>query len=241
MRSGRPRVACAVLTALVVLAPAAPLVAREHVILLHGLSRQAGSMEPMAKALREDGGYWTLNVGYPSSKKDIRALADEHVAPAVERCRKNGATRIHFVTHSMGGILVRDYLARTKPRELGRVVMLAPPNQGSEVVDRIGHWPAYRQLTGPAGQQLGTRKNASYPRSLPAIDFPCGIIAGSRTINWINSGMIEGRDDGKVSIESTKAKGMTDHIVGPRTHPMIMRSKDSKALTIRFLKQGRFR
>ena len=211
----------------------------EHVILVHGMARSASTMNSMAETLKK-AGYTVTTLDYPSRKKTIRDLADGHLAPAVLECRNQGATKIHFVTHSLGGILVRDLLSRHQPPELGRVVMLAPPNQGSEVVDCIGHWQTFNMINGPAGAQLGTAKE-SPPRSLGKVDYPVGIIAGDRSINLINSGMIPGPDDGKVSIENTKLEGMTDHIVLHCTHPMIMKRPDAIQLTLRFLQEGKFK
>lgn len=211
----------------------------EHVILVHGLARSPNTMEPMALTL-QDAGYQTTILSYPSRHQSIRNLADEHLAPAIQDCRKKGASKIHLVTHSLGGIIVRDYLSRHKVKELGRVVMLAPPNQGSEVVDRIGHWKTFKAINGPAGGQLGTAKS-SPPKALGPVTYPVGIIAGDRSINPINSCMIKGSDDGKVSIENTKVEGMTDHIVLHRTHPMIMKRQETITLTIRFLQLGQFK
>ena len=193
----------------------------------------------MEKALQA-AGYKTVILDYPSRTQTIRGLSHDYLAPAIHACRKAGAKQIHFVTHSLGGLLVRDYLSRQKLPELGRVVMLAPPNQGSEVVDRIGHWRAFKALNGPAGGELGTAKT-SPPKALGPVDYPLGIIAGDRSINWINSYMIDGPDDGKVSVEHTKLKGMTAHMVLHHTHPMIMKRSDVIRLTLRFLREGSFK
>ena len=212
-----------------------------YVILIPGLLRSPKTMEPMAKALRAEG-YETLIVDYPSREMGIRALADGFVAPAVRRCQKKGAGEILFVTHSMGGILVRDFLSRHKLPELGRVVMLAPPNGGSEVVDQLGDWEAFKWINGPAGGELGTGQK-SKPKVLGAlgvVTYSVGIIAGDRSINPINSMMIPGSDDGKVSVENTKLAGMTDHITLHRTHPMMMQRADAIQLTLHFLKLGTF-
>lgn len=196
-------------------------------------------MEPMAEALRAVG-YQTTIVDYPSRKKSIQKLTDEHLLAAVQQCQRRGAQKIHFVSHSLGGILVRDYLSRHKLPQLGRVVMLAPPNQGSEVVDKLGHWRAFTSINGPAGKQLGTG-DLDMPRALGPVAYPVGIIAGDRSINPINSLIIPGQDDGKVSIEHTKVKGMTEHTVLHYSHPMIMKRKNAMALTIRFLQHGSFK
>jgi len=217
----------------------ASLARAEHVILIHGLARSPKSMQPMERGLQA-AGYQTLNLHYPSRSKTVRALADEHLGLAIAACRKKGPGSIHFVTHSLGGILVRDYLARHDVPELGRVVMLAPPNKGSEVVDRIGHWRSFKAVNGPAGRELSTDE-AGVPKTLGPVTYAVGIIAGDRSINWINSRMIPGPDDGKVSVENTKLEGMTDHVVVHRTHPMIMKRSEVIELTLRFLEAGSFK
>ncbi len=190
----------------------------------------------MEHKIRRDG-YEVLNVGYPSNKYDITALAEEHVNQALLKARATGAERIHFVTHSMGGIIVREYLSKHQPEDLGKVVMIAPPNHGSEVVDRIGHWKLFIATHGPAGQQLGTN---GYTKELPAADYELGVIAGSRSINWINSLMISGANDGKVSIASTKLSGMKDHKIIASTHPTLLWNKKCTNAVLNFLKAGSF-
>lgn len=210
--------------------------APEGVVLLHGLARSARSMEPMAAALRE-AGFVVVNQGYPSRSaavSNLTAYLDQALAdPALATC-----PRIHLVTHSMGGIVVRHRLAQGVPPRLGRHVMLGPPNQGSEVVDKIGGWAPFRWINGPAGNELGTGPDG--PASLGPARIETGIIAGRWTINGINSLMIPGPDDGKVAVEHTKLDGMKDHIVLRTAHPFLMRNRDAIALTIRFLRTGSF-
>jgi triacylglycerol lipase len=212
--------------------------AQEEVILLHGLCRTSRSMVKMEKALAE-AGYRVRNVDYPSRTASIQKLAEDAVGGAVADCQADGATKIHFVTHSMGGILVRSYLARHSIPSLGRVVMLAPPSQGSEVVDKLGGLFVFKWLNGPAGNEMGTDPNST-PNQLGPAAFPVGIIAGDRSINWINSLLIPGPDDGKVSVERTKLTGMTDHMVIHVTHPFIMRNREVIRQTIQFLRTGQF-
>ncbi|HEY5297374.1 MAG TPA: alpha/beta fold hydrolase [Verrucomicrobiae bacterium] len=213
--------------------------ARDEVILLHGLCHTSRSMAKIEGALA-DAGFKTRNVDYPSRTALIQKLADDAIGKALADCHQKGATKIHFVTHSLGGILVRSYLARRAIPNLGRVVMLAPPNQGSEVVDWLGSLWFFKKLNGPAGNELGTDKN-SVPNKLGAANFPVGIIAGDRSINWINSLLfISGRDDGKVSVERTKLAGMTDHLVVHAPHPLIVRHREAIRQTIQFLRTGSF-
>ena len=212
--------------------------AQEEVILLHGLCRTSRSMVKMGRALTE-AGYKVRNVDYPSRTASVEKLADDAIGKAVADCEQDEATKINFVTHSLGGILVRSYLARHSIPNLGRVVMLAPPNQGSEVVDKLRWLFLFKWINGPAGNELGTDKNST-PNKLGAANFPLGVIAGDRSINWINSLLIPGSDDGKVSVERTKLAGMTDHIVIHTTHPFIMKNREAIRQTIQFLRAGNF-
>jgi len=219
--------------------PSSAPTASEHVILLHGLCRTSRSMAPMARALAA-AGYTVHNVDYPSRTASIAELSERTLTAALAECAQAGATRIHFVTHSMGGILVRDYCARHgAPPRLGRVVMLGPPNQGSEVVDRLGGWWLFRRLNGPAGRELGTAPEAT-PNRLGPATFPVGVIAGNRSINWINSCFIRGADDGKVSVARTKLAGMADHIVVATAHPWMMKNAEVIRQTLAFLRDGKF-
>jgi pimeloyl-ACP methyl ester carboxylesterase len=212
--------------------------AQEEVILLHGLCRTSHSMVKMEHALIE-AGYKVRNVDYPSRTASVQTLADDAIGKAVGDCRRDGAAKIHFVTHSLGGILVRSYLARHSIPSPGRVVMLAPPNQGSEIVDKLGWSFLFKWINGPAGNELGTDKNST-PNKLGQANFPVGIIAGDRSNNWINSLLIPGGDDGKVSVERTRLAGMTDHIVIHATHPLIMRNREAIRQTLQFLLTGTF-
>ena len=212
--------------------------APETVILLHGLCRTSRSMTKMERALT-NAGFRVKNVSYPSRTASIQQLADDAIGKAVSECQRDGVARIDFVTHSLGGILVRSYLARHSLPSLGRVVMLAPPNQGSEVADKLGGWFLYKWINGPAGIELGTDQNST-PNKLGPANYPVGVIAGDRSINWINSLLIPGRDDGKVSIDRTKLAGMSDHIVIHAAHPFIMRNRKAIRQTIQFLRTGSF-
>lgn len=205
------------------------------VILLHGLGRTHRSMKPIQKHLRNRG-YHVVNKGYHSRAETIPGLAKSAVETAVMSCPLDRT--IHVVTHSMGGILLRQYLAKDKLPRLRNVVMLSPPNQGSEVIDELGEWPVYKQVLGPAGRQLGTD---GYVRELPSADFSLGIIAGNRSVNPILSMMFEGDNDGKVSVESSKLSGMSDHLVMPVNHTFMMRDKEVLEQIVHFLEFKRFK
>jgi len=196
-------------------------------------------MGRMAASL-EAAGFRVCNVAYPSRRHSIRDLAERFVGPAIERACPDPSEPVHFVTHSMGGILARQLAASGCVRSFGRVVMLAPPNQGSEVVDRLGSWRLFKAINGPAGTELGTSP-ASTPMRLGPAPFELGIIAGNRSINWILSRLTPDENDGKVSVARARLEGMRDFLVVPAAHPFVMRHPVVIEQTIHFLRHGAFR
>ncbi|UGY15701.1 esterase/lipase family protein [Bradyrhizobium septentrionale] len=210
----------------------------DGVVLLHGISRTARSFRRMELAL-DDAGFATLNLDYDSRRKPLDALAED-IHPALDRFAHSLDGAVHFVCHSMGGLLARVYLAQHRPARLGRVVMLGTPNGGSEIADRLKNLAAYRAFFGPAGQQLVTRRDAATSALLPAIDYPTGVIAGNRSIYPITSIGLPRPHDGRVSVANTRLDGMADHIVIRTSHPWLVRNRDAIAQTIAFLHDGQF-
>lgn len=207
-------------------------------ILLHGLLRGASSMNQIAEALREDG-YFVVNEGYDSRSETIEALAENVLPTAIAACQN--APRIDFVTHSMGGIIVRVFLEQNELPALHRVVMLAPPNHGSEVVDEIGDWAIYEWIAGKSATELGTEASqGSIAKTVENVDFELGVIAGARSINPLFSILIPGVDDGAVALSRTAINGQKDYAILPVNHTFMTFNDKVIAETLAFLDTGAF-
>ena len=205
------------------------------VVLLHGIARTSASLTKLERALRT-AGFATLNVDYPSRSKPIAKLADD-IHPTITRFAERDAP-LHFVAHSMGGLVTRAYVARYRPARLAGVVMLGTPNGGSEVADVLSGSRLYRAFYGPAGLELTTTR----PDALAAVDYPVGVIAGNRFIDPIAGLLVLPKpNDGRVSVQSAMLAGMADHIVVKASHTGLPRHTVAIAQTIAFLRDGRFR
>jgi triacylglycerol lipase len=209
---------------------------KEVVVLLHGLARTPLSLLALSVSARSRG-YRVINWHYRSTRMTIADAAESfarEVAPKLTT-----ATRVHFLTHSLGGIIVRRFLATYGLPNVGRVVMLAPPNGGSEVADVLGQSCALKKLVAPL-RELGTG-DASVPRTLPAADFELGVIAGSRShIPLFDRWMQRVPNDGVVAVDRTRVNGMRDFLVLHRTHTTLPWSPDAIRAALTFLEHGRF-
>jgi pimeloyl-ACP methyl ester carboxylesterase len=210
----------------------------DTVIMLHGLGRSAFSMWLLEKRLTS-AGFRVHNLDYPSRDLPPEALL-EHITKLIDECCGSIQGKVHFVGHSLGALLIRAYL-HDKPRiQPARVVLLGPPNNGSELVDSFGQTRWFEILLGPTAQQLGTQ-GQNFPQSLSAPDYELGIIAGNHSINPLGSWIIPGEDDGMVSIKSTRIEGMSDFLILPTDHVLMRYDREVSDQTVHFLKTGHFK
>lgn len=234
----RKLLAGAVLIGVGVNAQGAPDASVRTVVLLHGLARSSASMNRLQAAL-EAQGYRVCNIDYPSTRHSVGELVSRQVRPAIEQCTPLQGQAISFVTHSMGGIVLRELQRSTPELNIDSAVMLGPPNHGSELVDRMGQWTLFRWINGPAGQQLGTAAS-SLPNQLGPVHFELGVIAGDQPRFEPFVGMIDGPSDGKVSVRSAQVEGMRDFLVLPVTHTTMMNQPETIRQTLHFLAHHRF-
>ena len=208
------------------------------VIILHGISRSSRIMLRLEAAL-QNAGYTVRNIDYPSVTYSLATLA-ELVLQKIQTDIENGEP-LHFLGHSMGAILARLILRDHRPENLGRVVMIAPPNHGSAVANFLQRFSFYKKWFGPAGQQIGTNHNGIH-HDLPPADYECGIIAGNRSADpWFSWLLYRGREnDGKVSVENTKLEGMKDFVVVPVAHAALPNNPQVISLVKTFLSSGHF-
>ncbi len=188
----------------------------EYVVLLHGFGKSSSSLEKIADKLKKCG-YRAINIEYPSRSHNISEIAEKFVLPRIAK-EIETCSKIHFVGYSMGGIITRYILEYYKPKNLGRVVLIATPNQGTEVVNSLSKYTWFKTIFGPA--ILDVAVNSSFLTNLPnRVDYETGVISGNLSVNPISSlFFIKGDDDGTVSIENTKLDGMKDNIIIPATH-----------------------
>ncbi len=211
------------------------LEAKEIVVLLHGLARSNIAMWRLKMRL-EDAGYHVEQVGYRSLTQTPAEIVQD-ISAQIDRCCQSINHKVHFVGHSLGGLLIRAYLENNPMENLGRVVLMGTPNQGTAVADYFrDKW--WAQFVGPTALALGTGED-SFPNSLSDPDYPVGVIAGFID-NDLNDELLPGSDDGLVSIDSTRLKGMGDFIVVRSQHTMMRYNEEVASQTIAYLKNGQF-
>lgn len=196
----------------------------DYVIMIHGLGASSAYFRPLEKALKAEG-YSTIRVGYPSTRYSIEKLSDQ-IFPLILKKTADKNKKIHFVTHSLGGLLLRYYLHDNTIENLGIVIMLAPPNRGSEIIDFYKENSIVSSLIGPAAMQMGTEKT-DLPHLLGDAYFSPIIIAGTKSYSEYFSSILPGDDDGKISVFNCSINGMKELITLPYTHEQIVRRKET--------------
>lgn len=235
----RMRLKSLVFSILFLVLPLKNVLAEECVILLHALGHNAHSMNPIASQLAKSH-YLIVSHSYPSNRKPIQILAEENVTAFVQECQQHNASKIHFVTHSLGGIILRAYLQNHRIENLGRVVMLAPPNHGSQLADLLKNNFLFRLITGSAGQEL-TTSQTSLPNVLnPSIPGQLGIIAGNFSLSPVMNYLCHEENDGKVTVSSTKMQQMKDFLILPVGHTFMTYNRLVIKEVAHFLKTGQF-
>jgi len=216
----------------------------DYVVLIHALVKCSWGMYKLEKSLASEG-YEVINPSYLTRKYNIEDLAQKFLEKTLRKFCTDPKKKIHFVTHSLGAIIVRKYLETNSRLNIGRIVMIAPPNRGSEFADFLKSnfftKKLYKIIFGPVGLQLGARKNSYVNTRLEkTIKYETGVIAGNYCLNPFAPFFIKGANDGLVSVSSTKIKGMKDHITLPCGHKFIISSEECLNQVSYFLNYGHF-
>lgn len=211
----------------------------DYVILLHGLNRTAYSMSKIAVALSESG-YHVINYSYPSRKYSIDVLALSLLDKVINTHCINNKKKIHFVTHSLGGIILRKYLQEKPMLNIGRIVMITPPNHGSKWVDFLKKSPLFSWILGVSGKQLGS-KSTSYVNHLPPkIECELGVIAATKSYNPFSFMIFKTKNDGTITVNSTKMVGMKDFKEIDTTHCVAPNNDEVIKDAVNFINYGFF-
>ncbi|ESQ79382.1 alpha/beta fold hydrolase [Asticcacaulis sp. YBE204] len=210
----------------------------ERVVLIHGLAETPFHMRSVAQAARA-AGYGVAHIIYPSTRAPIETLIADHVTPQIADLTLSN-DKVHFVTHSLGGVLLHAYLQIHRPANLGRVVMQAPGLEGSETLEMFRRNPIFRFLFGPAAYQSGTGTDGFAARLPRHVDYELGVIAGCVSLDLLPLFFVPPPHDGKISVGRTKLEGMADHIVLPTSHDTMMHDPAALFQTLRFLHCGHF-
>lgn len=208
------------------------------VVLLHGIGMRSYVMKRLETSLR-DHGYRVVNISYPSRKMAFEELAGTYLPAELQKHDVASAPHLHFVTHSLGSLLVRKFIQDARPANLGRVVMIGPPNHGSTAADQAKESDLLRKFLGGNLVRLGTGEDAIV-RTLGPADFEVGIIAGELPVNPVFGRVLAGKNDGAVTVESAKLEGMRDFIVVPYSHTLMLWRSEVVDQVREFLQAGKF-
>ncbi|MEX1233149.1 MAG: alpha/beta fold hydrolase [Planctomycetaceae bacterium] len=215
---------------------ALPPMSGDAVVLLHGILRSSKNFFRLKPALRREG-YLVVSFEYPSTRVDIETSA-EYLRRTIESL--HGVEKIHFVVHSMGGLVVRTMLRTYADPRFTRMVMLGTPNTGAQMADLLRHWRSFKFLYGLAGQQLVTDDDG-YIKHLPIPEFEFAVIAGGRGNAAGFNPFIPGDDDGVVTLDCTRLIGAADFSVVPCIHSLLPSNREAMTQALRFIKTGRLR
>lgn len=208
----------------------------EGVILVHGILRSSRCMRAFeAEFIKQ--GYKVLNVNYPSTKLDIKSIV-EYLKPSIMVFAKN-LKKIHFVGHSLGGIIIRALLNVEKPANLGKVVLVGSPIQGSELARKFKKFRIFKWIFGPAGIDLAL-PSKEMSAMFGKIDYEIGVIAGFNKYNFLANLLLKEKNDGMVTIKSTQDQEISNHIIIETGHLRLAKNKEVIDKTIKFIKEASF-
>lgn len=205
------------------------------VIYLHGIGRTSRSMRPILDAMPKEG-FVNIPFEYPSTRVPIEDSAS-FLHSVTESL--TDVLKISFVVHSMGGLVVRQFLKEHQDPRVHRLVMFGTPNNGAEMADMLKRNFVFRTIYGPAGQQLVTDPGGTI-KSLPIPRIEFGVIAGGKGDERGFNPLLPGDDDGTVTVASARLPGAADFLLVPKLHAFLMSDETAIAAAKCFIEHGRF-
>ncbi len=211
--------------------------AQECVVLLHGYARSNTCMEPLEIGLTKEG-YNVINLSYPTMKYPVEIISRDHIHPHIEKI--SDCEKLHFIGHSLGGIVARYYLSQNEVKNLGKVILITTPNQGSRIATEMESNEFLSALLGPAVSDLA--EDSPLLKSLPEPDYEVGVIAATKSINPLTSiFVLQGEDDGTLTVESMRLTSTKHYVAIPSTHTLVLRHPDLLTQIKSFLTAGKFK
>ena len=209
----------------------------ESVIVIHGFARRARSMDIIAAEIHK-AGYEVRNVDYASLNQNITDIKEDVFEKFNQYISENQNKKIHFVGHSLGGLLIRSYLGENKINNLGSVVLMGTPNKGTPLVNEYqDKW--YFSWLGPVVSELGV-DTSDFLKTLQAPYYTVGVIAGNKPYTRFATSL-KGSNDGMLTVESAQLEGMRDFIVIDVNHASMKRNPRVIEQVIHFLKHSQFK
>ncbi len=220
---------------------------KNRIILIHGLHQAPFIMRPMAKRLQAQG-FDTHQYGYRSMRDGIKTNSER--LNTWLRNNHNPSEPIDLLGHSLGGLLIRDFVAHYPEWQIGRCVTLGTPHNGSVSGDYI--WRLLPAIVGKSYEQALDGTVAPLPK-----DIELGVIAGNKAqglgqpiLSYHNRQLRKADSsitnellahDGTVYVKETKLARAADHLIMPVTHTGMLVNKDVAEQAIYYLQHGHFK
>lgn len=205
------------------------------VVLVHGMFRTSTSMLALQRML-EQHGYQTVAFDYWSNHNRIETSAAELQQTLHARFAGHAPDELHFVAHSMGGLVCQEYLRRNDALAPSSCVYIAVPHRGAMLAELRRRWFVFRWIMGETGALQLAPADPLHQRPIP-LPCPALVILGTQGPIVADSRSIDGPDDGTIGVAEASLPGATDTLALPTGHTAILTDERTLRATLRFLRQ----